>query len=1596
MRAKSLLILLLLAIGASFSPQANIAVADPFNPRLAIQVGSDGHFNMGAFPDPSTGGAGSNSWDLMFTWPSEPYSSFTTFRIDGLDNTFGKSGTVIEAPTDIDPLTNRSRWQIGDIEVTQLLQVVFNNQTGQEDVARISYTVRNTGTSAHTVGNRIMIDTEINGNDGAVFRVPGIGLISHETEFAGAAIPDVFQEFFGVNDSTHVAASTVKSGGDIAPDRLVFAQWRHLYNTPYDYVINPSFDFTDPSVARPDSAYALYWNPAALAPGTSRTFVTYYGLAQLTVDLRPPLALGITGPTTLSVTNGQYTPNPFDVTASILNSGAATATNVQLTLNLPSELTLAGGTSAVQAIGDLLPGQERQVSWNIEPHPSNPAVATTLSYSVVATASNTESKTVSRQIILPPAGTSGGNCTTSANAWRNTSVAAQTDTFIAAFDAIPGRANMDGVTGFSANLAAAYTDLAVIFRFNPQGFIDARNGSAYQATNQIPYSAGTRYHVRMVVRIPNHTYDVFVTAPGGVEQTVASNFAFRTEQNSVGRLSNWGVYAKLGSHQICGVTVTPSGSTPSAVSGRVTTANNTPIAGVTISAGAGRSASTDSNGNYTLSGLVAGSYTLTPSKSGYAFAPATRSVNVPPGQSGLNFSGTATGGGNCISSAGTWQNTSITAQTGSFTAEFDATPNTTSMDGVMGLSASPATDYANLAAIVRFSPQGVIDARNGGAYQAASQIAYSASVRYHFRLVVRVASHTYDAYVTAPGATERTVGANYAFRTEQSSVSSLSNFGIFAKSGGSMQICGLALSQPPATSTAVILPVYPNSANTASIIMQGGTLYRYFRLVDGSGAPVANAQIVFSRGNPATSDANGFFTYSVAANTIGNPGSYQITIQQVRLNNQSLPISGSTAFGVEIVERRYSNAWSYGMVRQVSAGVNTGLIAYVKGGTNGGLKLTLSETNPTRTDDDRVEMEEKYAAEVGSELGVGIRRDFGSIGRFNASATTERTLRTFGALKARFAQPYSDAERKAQGMFLGLSVLDSVSKSGPVQPMLVSMLRAGKSRIAYLNYIKEQSAGMAIKVTPLQANVSANILLTAKLDDSVAAKTSPLGITFFDTGASQLLTTMLTDRGSEYSTAFAEETSFNLTLLSPQILYIKTHLIGLLEHKVQRIQKEYFFDSATNRLKRIELTLSSQGNPVIFTDVTKKQVAIKITINGAGLNLGLAEKVGQAQSAEDIRSLLTAVPVASYEVQVEDGSSVSVVPKITIPLDLIDISFGQGLEVESLRNLVRERGVYFNGRQYVTEAYASDASVARAGKNWTDLTANAIGSLWLSVRDTFNWVKQQVTSGVEWTVDVTAQAANNLWQGAVHLVVPPGAQLHMPGTAGAEAAQPAATYTITAISWVPATATQAGAQETQSVIESALGDKFVVGGIYEFQPGDLTISPAATLSIEYADTAVAGVNENLLRLFHWDAQTNTWQPIPANVDPANNTVSASVTRLGTYALGYDATPPQITITTPRQGSRIGSGAPLISALIGDSGVGIDPATPQMQLDGRVVSANYNIGTGELTYLPNTALVAGIHRLTVSARDVLGNRSSQSSVFIVDDNGYLYVPLARRN
>ena len=230
-------------------------LADPQSPFLAVQVASDGAFNMGVNPAAPPCGGGPTfpvpcEYNISFAWPDPPGTSFTTVRIDGVDHVYGGSG-LTQPPTDsADGSSNASAEDVAKIHTMQVLTIV-PGQTGNLDTARIRYVMTNMDSLPHQVGVRVMIDTMLNNNDGAPFRVEGVP-ITTETDFLGAAVPSFWEAFFDLSVPGISARGTLIGGGATPPDRFVIADWGNIDGTLFDFTVTPGMSVTA------DSAVAVY------------------------------------------------------------------------------------------------------------------------------------------------------------------------------------------------------------------------------------------------------------------------------------------------------------------------------------------------------------------------------------------------------------------------------------------------------------------------------------------------------------------------------------------------------------------------------------------------------------------------------------------------------------------------------------------------------------------------------------------------------------------------------------------------------------------------------------------------------------------------------------------------------------------------------------------------------------------------------------------------------------------------------------------------------------------------------------------------------------------------------------------------------------------------------------------------------------------------------------------------------------------------------------------------------------------------------------------------------------------------------------------
>jgi hypothetical protein len=519
----------------------------------------------------------------------------------------------------------------------------------------------------------------------------------------------------------------------------------------------------------------------------------------------------------------------------------------------------------------------------------------------------------------------------STTAWTNAVLATQTAPFTATYDVTPSQNSMDGVVGFSLDGATGYSSLAVITRFSNAGVIDARNGGTYSAVTAVPYTAGLTYHFRLLINPSSKTYSVYVTPPGGSELTLATNYAFRSEQSTVPSLNNWSTHAEIGSLSVCNMAagLPPTISTQPAT--QTVTAGQTATFTIAATGTAPLTYQWQKNGS-SISGATSASYTTpaaTTSDSGATFRAV---VTNPVGSTTSTAAILTVQGTSCLAnSTSTWTNTSFASQTGQFTATFDVTPSQNTMDGVVGFSLNAASAYSSLAVITRFSTAGVIDVRNAGTYSAATSVPYTAGLTYHFRLLINPGTKTYSVYVTPPSGSELTLATNYAFRSEQSTVSSLNNWTLHSEIG-SLSLCNLAIntSSTPVAPTVSTQPVSQTVAagQAASFtVAAAGTAPLTYQWQK-NGSNIAGATSASYTTPATTTSDNGATFRAVVTNSAGSATSNAATLTVKAATAPSMQLSSSSiSFGNEVVG---------GSLSQVLIISNTGTAT-----------LTISQVNET-------------------------------------------------------------------------------------------------------------------------------------------------------------------------------------------------------------------------------------------------------------------------------------------------------------------------------------------------------------------------------------------------------------------------------------------------------------------------------------------------------------------------------------------------------------------------------------------------------------------------------------------------------------------------
>jgi hypothetical protein len=283
---------------------------------------------------------------LLYGYPSAG-TSYTTVRLDGSD--YYQDTTMDLHVTRMPTIAGDSivtKWTLPpNVKVSQDLTLMLNT-------TQYRLTVTNNDRASHRVKIRYMFDTMLADEDGAPFRVPGVGDITTEQEF----IP-IF-DYWKATDS--LATPTLTSNCTFVPGnkpyKVQFARWGAIHGVPFDYTITEGRDITS------DTAVGMYWDLGTLVPGEIKNVVVYYGISGPVI---PPVAFDIFSTITINpdqtisrsftynlpvdAISGVYTINAtiYDAEMNLLHQREATFSVTAINLSISHEnITTSIGGSA--------------------------------------------------------------------------------------------------------------------------------------------------------------------------------------------------------------------------------------------------------------------------------------------------------------------------------------------------------------------------------------------------------------------------------------------------------------------------------------------------------------------------------------------------------------------------------------------------------------------------------------------------------------------------------------------------------------------------------------------------------------------------------------------------------------------------------------------------------------------------------------------------------------------------------------------------------------------------------------------------------------------------------------------------------------------------------------------------------------------------------------------------------------------------------------------------------------------------------------------------------------------------------------------------
>jgi hypothetical protein len=225
----------------------------------------------------------------------------------------------------------------------------------------------------------------------------------------------------------------------------------------------------------------------------------------------------------------------------------------------------------------------------------------------------------------------------------------------------------------------------------------------------------------------------------------------------------------------------------------------------------------------------------------------------------------------------------------------------------------------------------------------------------------------------------------------------------------------------------------------------------------------------------------------------------------------------------------------------------------------------------------------------------------------------------------------------------------------------------------------------------------------------------------------------------------------------------------------------------------------------------------------------------------------------------------------------IDLSLGalgvkvQG-ELDQGAEAVNERGTLWQTRYWPTEWYPAVTTGLFPTQSWSSLLSQwgnyAVGPIGKGIQ----WIATTVDNAGDTVVHVSEQLGTQTYNAVLNVgkgALAGGSQINSSVSSGVS-------------SLFGGHSLSGGPLGPRPKDVTATNLLYGIGGVYRFQCTN-SLNGTATLTISYSSGDVSGLNPANLRIYYLPDGTNRWQLVGGTVNLASNTVSATITNLGTYA-----------------------------------------------------------------------------------------------------------------